>query len=544
VADVQLVERARKGLGLVLRQDETQAVRALLALFSAAAAAIHFSVAGEHLSVWWLHGMFFVAVAWAQALFAVLLLVRPTPLILKAGIAGNAAVIVTWAISRTVGIPIGPTAGLPEIAGLEDVTATVFQVILVSGCYALLRGWVPARRLSLPVVGGGLLLAGAAVAFTSGALVSAATGGHHEMPGGEQMTGIAHAEMAGGSGGHHSGSPISADDPVVRQLSASLQSGGTIAALDKLESLSSQNEATLTLAHQYVHELGRMVYESYPDASEAFSSCDQRFESGCYHGVLQGYFEEHPNFTGRDISGLCQGVAGSNTNLNFQCLHGLGHGLTLFFNHNLLRPLRYCDFLADTWQQASCYGGVFMENIVWSQSPESDRSQSPGETVIDEDPHYPCNSVAEKYRWDCYAMQSSVILYLNGWDIEEAFVECDNAEEAYISACYYSMGRDVAGYTQHDPVASRQLCMLSQPPNRTWCFDGAARTLVNLEGTTEGAFELCRHAPSDSKERCYRAIGEMALAQSSESGYIEQACAEALEPLGETMCLRSAGEVA
>lgn len=541
MADVQLVERARKGWGLVLRQDETQAVRVLLGLFSAATAAIHFSVSGEHLSVWWLHGMFFVAVAWAQALFAVLLLVRPTPLVLKAGIAGNAAVIVTWAISRTVGIPIGPTAGLPELAALEDVTATVFEVILVAGSYALLKGWVPARRLSAPVVTGGLLLAGAAVAFTSAALVSAATGGHHVMPGGEQMTGLAHAEM-GGAGGHHSASPISPDDPVVRQLRASLQSGGTIAALDKLENLSSQDGSVLTLSHQYVHELGRMVYESYPEPSQAFSSCDQRFESGCYHGVLQGYFEEHPDFTGQDITGLCRNVAAaSNTNLNFQCLHGLGHGLTLFFNHNLLRPLRYCDFLADSWQQKSCYGGVFMENIVWSQSPESERSLAPGETVIEEDPHYPCNSVAEKYRWDCYAMQSSVILYLNGWNFEEAFAECDQAERAYISSCYYSMGRDIAGYAKHDPRQSRELCLLSEVPYREWCFDGAARTLVNLEGTTEGAFDMCLHAPQDSKQRCYLAIGEMALAQSSDPTFLEQDCGKALEPLGEKLCLESSG---
>ena len=232
--------------------------------------------------------------------------------------------------------------------------------------------------------------------------------------------------------------------------------------------------------------------------------------------------------------------AGSTTNLHFQCIHGLGHGLTLFFNHNLLRPLRYCDYLDATWAQ-SCYGGVFMENIVWSQSPESDRSASPGETVIEDDPHYPCNSVADKYKWECYAMQSSVILYLNGWDFQNAFAECDNAPGKYVSTCYYSMGRDIAGFAQHDPVESRHLCLMSEPPNRTWCFQGAAKTLVNLSGTADRGFVLCRHAPRDSKESCYGAIGEMVSAQSNDRVFRQEECAKALEPLGEELCRKSAG---
>ena len=89
-----------------------------LAFSSIAAAAIHFAVVGEHFDVGLLHGLFFVTVAWAQVLWALAVLVTPRPAVLTAGIAGNAAIVVVWALSRTVGVPVPPDPWTPEAVGV------------------------------------------------------------------------------------------------------------------------------------------------------------------------------------------------------------------------------------------------------------------------------------------------------------------------------------------------------------------------------------------------------------------------------------------
>ena len=53
----------------------------------------------------------------------------------------------------------------------------------------------------------------------------------------------------------------------------------------------------------------------------------------------------------------------------FQCVHGMGHGFQMMYAGDLPRALGSCDQLADPWDRESCYGGVFMENIVNEIAP-------------------------------------------------------------------------------------------------------------------------------------------------------------------------------
>ena len=71
-------------------------------------------------------------------------------------------------------------------------------------------------------------------------------------------------------------------------------------------------------------------------------------------------------------------------------LHGLGHALLFFANYKLVASLEVCDVMPEDWSRASCYGGVFMENV-FNSTPET-RDLSPT------DFHYPCNQLDKKYR--------------------------------------------------------------------------------------------------------------------------------------------------
>jgi hypothetical protein len=113
-------------------------VRWALAALSVAAAAIHFGFAPAHLDEDWAHGGFFLALGWFQLAWAALIVARPRRSVLALGIAVNLAVIVVWAVSRTSGLPFGPTADVKEDIGTPDVLATLFEAIIVLVSAALL----------------------------------------------------------------------------------------------------------------------------------------------------------------------------------------------------------------------------------------------------------------------------------------------------------------------------------------------------------------------------------------------------------------------
>jgi hypothetical protein len=112
-----------------------------LASLSVGAAAIHFAVIFEHFAEYALYGAFFLVIAWAQMIWAAVVLWRPSRPWLWLGLAGNALVLVVYVASRTAGLPIGPDVGHPEPAGGLDVVSAVLELALVAGCAALL--WRP-----------------------------------------------------------------------------------------------------------------------------------------------------------------------------------------------------------------------------------------------------------------------------------------------------------------------------------------------------------------------------------------------------------------
>ncbi|MFI6480593.1 hypothetical protein ACIBH1_21890 [Nonomuraea sp. NPDC050663] len=101
-----------------------------LAILSAGAGAVHFAVLADHFAMSVAHGAFFAAVGWAQLMWALAVLLRPGRALLLAGLAGNAAVAVVWALSRTIGLPPGQS----EPLGVPDVLATLLELAVISGC--------------------------------------------------------------------------------------------------------------------------------------------------------------------------------------------------------------------------------------------------------------------------------------------------------------------------------------------------------------------------------------------------------------------------
>ena len=117
-----------------------------------AAAAIHALVTPEHFREDLLFGLFFVALAAAQLVLAVLITCRPDHQLVRYIAVGSAWVVVLWVVSRTSGLPIGPEQWRPESIGRLDAAATAAELITFVGCLMQLRmnsdrRRSPARRL-------------------------------------------------------------------------------------------------------------------------------------------------------------------------------------------------------------------------------------------------------------------------------------------------------------------------------------------------------------------------------------------------------------
>jgi hypothetical protein len=104
-----------------------------LAAASIAAGLIHATVVPHHLEESTVLGASFVATAIFQIAWAAPASVRLDARTLDVGVAVNGAVIAAWIASRTVGLPFGPHAWMPEPVGAVDATATILELIIVIG---------------------------------------------------------------------------------------------------------------------------------------------------------------------------------------------------------------------------------------------------------------------------------------------------------------------------------------------------------------------------------------------------------------------------
>jgi hypothetical protein len=170
------------------------------------AGVIHFAYVPTHMAEALSHGAFFLAAGWLQLALAAGLAfrVRPERIWLGLTVLINAAIVTTWVISRTVGVP----GADPEDVGLADGIATLLALVAVVAAAMLAWGVLPerqlARRPALGLAGGGALAIVALVSVS----VSPSLAGEHRHDGGgngadgdEAAAGHDHANAAATDGG-------------------------------------------------------------------------------------------------------------------------------------------------------------------------------------------------------------------------------------------------------------------------------------------------------------------------------------------------------
>jgi hypothetical protein len=110
----------------------------VVALASAGCSVTHAAVGPAHFHEATAFGVFFVVAAALQAVWALLVLRRADRELLGIGAVGNAALLGLWALTRTLGLPVGPEIWRPEPIAATDLFASALEVTIVLGAAWLL----------------------------------------------------------------------------------------------------------------------------------------------------------------------------------------------------------------------------------------------------------------------------------------------------------------------------------------------------------------------------------------------------------------------
>ncbi len=269
-------------------------------------------------------------------------------------------------------------------------------------------------------------------------------------------------------------------------------------ALDRLRTEIEKDDALSRSCHSLVHEIGREAYEEYGDVGEAMKYRDEVCNSGYLHGIIETRFSESEDVFS-EMQTMCDGYRDGGF-LNWQCNHGLGHGVMFYTANDLPRSLEMCDRLGDSFASSNCANGVFMENF------NADQKLHLSKFLKEEDPFYPCMKQAERHKPDCYAYAPTYFLSLHQDDYAGALKWCRDAEAGFEVVCAYGVGMQTIKENMNDPKFVESTCTSGEPEQTAPCIQGMTGLFVNHYGSLEPGRRLCARLEPSNRLACYDSV--------------------------------------
>jgi len=337
---------------------------------------------------------------------------------------------------------------------------------------------------------------------------------------------------------------------------SALSSAGNIAlALGTLDRVMHKDPSLTRVAHPLAHALGYAVQSTPATASLLLAQCDDRYQSGCYHGILQRYFATRMGIplAQKALTAPCDPFRGTSQYFRlFACVHGTGHGLMMYHRYDARSALPDCDRLPTDWDRSSCYGGVFMEHNMGArmQAFGQDevglhRHSTPAPNVAlfkPGDLHYPCNATPERYRRECYSLQADLILPAVKHDYPRAAGVCDEAGSPHlVRACYRGLGRNASSGAAFGFDGITRRCASGSVAGAPFCYEGAVRQLAYAPSELPRGIAFCRTiAGGERRARCWGGLGMQIGGFFLDTASRRKAC-ESDQAADVAACVHSAG---
>jgi len=251
-------------------------------------------------------------------------------------------------------------------------------------------------------------------------------------------------------------------------------------------------------AHDLAHVIGYLAYGQ--EKERGFSVCDQSFSFGCYHGLLSLLLADE------GLKGITKAQRGCSAiptlgGVN-SCMHGIGHGILVWGGYDISKALADCDILTQE-ESVYCYDGVFMENITGLMSP-NDQHWRKLAIELNDDLHWPCSVVDEKYKQACYYQQTSAFLILFNNDIAKVEEACMRAErEELVEYCIRGIGVRVGQFANGVAEQAISLCrILEYTKNEQLCLSHSAQEFTFQGQSQQKVDVICSSLPPDLRTLC------------------------------------------
>jgi hypothetical protein len=271
------------------------------------------------------------------------------------------------------------------------------------------------------------------------------------------------------------------------------------ASFDYLRNALADNPSIARECHPLLHMLGRSAYDKYKDFDKAMSYRDEMCNSGYVHGVIEGRFKYSTNIRA-DLKTVCKAKNGEDKFQQWQCFHGVGHGVMYATHKNLASSIDLCESLSSVFAQKSCVNGVFMEEfIVIDHSGHVEQHPSRVNISL-------CMDQDSRYKADCYLYAPTAYLARNVNDYQGAFKECSGAEDSYLVSCIQGIGSQVVKENITRVDAALEVCKQAPQKYINNCVSGMAGLLLNHYASTEKVKQICDTKLSEFDTVCTQTI--------------------------------------
>lgn len=250
--------------------------------------------------------------------------------------------------------------------------------------------------------------------------------------------------------------------------------------------------------HLLMHDLGHEALQKYGSFKSATSVQDEMCNSGFTHGVIEANLENSP-----DINNFVSSTCGPVTEGNFQqwqCFHGIGHGVMYVIDKNLEKSIGLCKILNNNFASGSCVNGVFMEYFI-NVNHAGQESLGSGSANINI-----CRQQQKEYKGDCYlyAPAAYIAQYPNKFFDAETW--CKNAEADYVMTCISGIGSQAMKENITQPAYASMICNKMKSVNTKSCVSGAVSLYINHHASSEAAKAVCNNEFASNQQTCQSVV--------------------------------------
>ncbi len=251
--------------------------------------------------------------------------------------------------------------------------------------------------------------------------------------------------------------------------------------------------------HDKGHNVGRAIYQKTQNLSEAIRICSTRCTTGCFHGVLMGFFskntskstDEHVQLSDvkNQVKTICDTQAQNVNITKGVCIHGVGHALEFLANYDIQKALDFCKLYGNIGEQYYCTTGVYMErNIMYGKADSQNNSS------------YPCDSAP--YPAACFRYKLDTLF--TSAQVNEAKIFCSKIPNLLQErGCFHGLGFRFFNQVSSGKLTLNDLCNTSDAQATQMCVDGAIGVLK--EFSQNSAAQVCNQQTTLSAE-CFHAI--------------------------------------